>query len=439
MLASIDNFPVGRILADESDVESGENLDPQQEETESERAIGKRAIPTYEDFIAMFKPCARPAKSIASEEVATAPLYDVFVNLYQPKIDHRRSSMQMLRSIVTNVASDPALAKATKTVSLLILSREHRHTRFAQAATEMYSDALRCARQQLVNPNLDKIMLIGVGHMLSLCELFFSTALDDTGARPHTKWVISLIESCCRDRNFPITHPLRASPLRLFATWEALIVRYLPSGLRLPAEDPLSKAPGAMATLSDLTIITTHLLESCGDFCARLPPPNTPKILQFLNELIGIETKLHKLMTNYYESVTGAHYRLIATTVHHRPRILSLFSYTYDFADLEAAKLHIGYWMCLLALVDARRDVSRTYRGILDIELSEPFALLEKLANEYADHICMSIPFMGRPKCGWSGRVIAIRPLRFLLQHFRKRGDWQKLGWCVQCAADLCV
>lgn len=439
MLAAIDNFPTGRILGEEDELGSEEQSGSQFNDTQIEREVLRPKIATREDFMAMLRACSRPPKPIPSEEVGTAPLFDTFVNLYQPKIHRRRPSLQMLQSIVTNAASNPALSRSTKTVSLLVLSREHRQPHFSHAAIEMYIDALRSARQEICNPDLDRVTLISVGHMLSICELFLGSTLDDSGSRHHTKWVISLVESCCQDPKFPTAHPLRASPLRLFATWEALTVRHLPSGLPLPAEDSRVHASASMATLSDLSITTASLLERSDTSCMQRSLSSASQLLDFLNELVRVESKLHGCMKSYYEVNAGVHYQYSVTRTDKRRGVTPLFHFSYEFTDLESTTMHIGYWMCLLALTDTRLDISKAYRRLLDIESSEPFARLEKLVNEYADHICMSIPFMGRPSCGWSGRVIAIRPLRFLLQHFRKRGDWQKLSWCVQCAADLAV
>lgn len=94
--------------------------------------------------------------------------------------------MHMLQSVVKNSASNSARAKSTKAVSLMVLSRENNSSCFSHAAAEMYSDALRKTRRQLAEPDTDKMVLIGIAHMLSMGELFFSTSLDDTGARHHT-------------------------------------------------------------------------------------------------------------------------------------------------------------------------------------------------------------------------------------------------------------
>lgn len=439
MLANIDNYPIGRVLTEDDDLESQEHADIQYKETQAQPVVQQRPIVTREDFLTVLQVCTQLPKSIASEQIASAPLYDILADLYLPKLIRNKSSVRMLESIVQTASSNPALARSTKTVSLLVLSREHQQSRFSHAATEMYADALQAARQQVRNPNMDKVLLISVGHMLSLCELFFGGTLDDTSSRHHTRWVMSLVESCCRDPEFPIAHPLRASPMRLFATWEALIVRRLPTGLPLPTEDSRVHPPGSMATLSDLTIITAQLLEGSDHACRDSSFSNVAQVVGFLNELVCAERKLHICMKSYYESTAGAHYQYTATESQPRSGVTPLFPFSYGFADLESTKMHIGYWMCLLALTDARLEISKTYRHPLDIDSSEPIARLDKLVNEYADHICMSIPFMGRPSCGWSGRVIAIRPLRFLLQHFRKRGEWQKLCWCVQCATDLAI
>lgn len=85
MLANIDNYPVDRILGEEDVIDFDQNSNVQDNETNAEQDKQSLAISTRDDFAALLKTLEQPPRSITSEEAATAPLYDVFINRYGPR------------------------------------------------------------------------------------------------------------------------------------------------------------------------------------------------------------------------------------------------------------------------------------------------------------------------------------------------------------------
>ena len=114
----------------------------------------------------------------------------------------------------------------------------------------------------------------------------------------------------------------------------------------------------------------------------------------------------------------------------------SLFRQVYDFSSICSAMVHVAYWMCLLSLTQSRLSILKSCSRIIHID-TEELMRLEKLSKEYANNISMSIPWFANPKNGWAGRIMAMRPLNFLLLHYRQRNEWDKVSWCVGMTKDL--
>ena len=344
--------------------------------------------------------------------------------------------MRIAQQWFSNPTSNPILMNSAYAVSLAVLGRQTKCPRFLQAAIEVYASALRGLRRRLDDLHSDKMALAGITHMLAMTELFFVKSLDDARARPNTRMTLLLIESYRQEPESSKAHPMFQAPTRLLATWESLISRNLPPGVRTCHGDTATPSLGSLSTLSNLTIHTVSMIEDSDDFCKQAERPVLKGILDVLNSLVQLESRIHSWIATHYQSTSGSLYHFSSTTKPSCGSETPIFRVAYDFSDLEGCILHIGYWMCLLTLVESQLDIMAQYRDVLDPEPAE-LIRLEKLSGEYADNICMSIPFMGKRESRWSGKLFAIRPLRFLLAYFKKRSSWQKLGWCVQCAKDL--
>ena len=97
-----------------------------------------------------------------------------------------------------------------------------------------------------------------------------------------------------------------------------------------------------------------------------------------------------------------------------------LFVKVYQFKDLEIAIVHITEWMSLMSLFQSYVKILDTHLSILGTEYTQ-YLRVKRMLNEYADHLCKTMSYMGRKNSGYAGRKMAIRPLYLLLYTFRSR------------------
>ena len=392
---------------------------------------------TRADFLAIVSACMPVPPQVESPGANKVQLYQAFVDHYIPK--DAGDQYRPINVLITAATLSPALSKALDAVSLLVFDRVGTDPRLARAANSAYVDALRLTRQELSRRNNDKRVVIGTAHWLSMCELFRSTSLDELGARPHTRWLISYMESCRAEQQDPGIRALMESNLRLLATWEALVMRKRPCRPGELLDETGLQPDGTLATLSSLVIMVSGVLEDSDKLCQQEAEPSIPRILNLIARIVGLEGKMHDWMAEYYKNIPGCLQWTTEACQLPWPigrGTLSLFRRVYDFSDIQTAIVHINYYLCLLVLVEAHLEIRNIHGHRQDAEYAE-YMRLKRLSAEYADSLCKCMPFLGKPTNGWAGRIMAIRPLHLLLLHFRKRLDWQKLSWCVECAADL--
>ena len=89
-----------------------------------------------------------------------------------------------------------------------------------------------------------------------------------------------------------------------------------------------------------------------------------------------------------------------------------------------------------MSLIQSYLKILDAHHGKLATEYMQ-YIPLKKSLNEHADHLCRAVPFLARGDGGYSGRMMAIRPLNFLSLHFKEQKDWAKLAWCTHCAVEL--
>lgn len=405
------------------------------------KAGGQKARP--DELLAVTLSAPPLPRTLRSPEANTMQLYQTFVDLYLPK----PYSDAALRSILTAAPASPALSSGIRSVSLFLVHRESEDPRLFHAAHPEYSNALRDTRRELSRPDQSKSAIVGMSHMLSLCELFNDLSLSEgTAGVQHAQWMVAFIESYRTDNPSLEIRRLLASGIRWFATWGVLLARKAIRGFKMRLLDDDAEAGDSIVIrIGDLTIATACVLEESDILCKENHLPVT-RILAALNKIIRLEGKLHEWFSKYYKAVpmSSALYwtEPASSSPFHqeRPGTCPLFKHIYAFPDLMTASGHLSYWMCQLMLVEARISIVQTFfteiEAVIDTGLSD-LVRLRKISDGYADSICMSMPLMGRPANGWAGRIVAIRPLNLLVTHYKQRREWQKLSWCAQCAADL--
>lgn len=398
---------------------------------------GKRQQMTREEFTKAMGSCITPQefKSVGADKTR---VYDHFVAHYLPQ--DATDIIKTIRFLIDGSPLSPALAKALDAISLFVLHRTSNDPRLDQSATSSYAEAVTLTRHELDRPNDDKRVIIGTAHMLAMCELFQSTSLSEMRAQPHTRWLLAFLETCRMHRDDAgVTLIIQSSNIRAIATWEGLISRKRPCVPKVPPDSADLVPDGSRATLTNLAVMVLDIVVDSDTLCQQELNPSLPRILGAVREIMWAEGKLHDWMAGYYQTTSVLHYRPVDTrqlSCSSACRPPGLFQRVFDFYDLQTAFNYVTFWMCLLALTDAHIEICMTHQRNYELDYMEYFRL-KKLAAEYADSICMSMPYMGQSFNGLSGRLMTIRPLHFLLLHFKKHGDWQKLAWCVQCAADL--
>ena len=399
---------------------------------------GKGRQMTREDFIKTMSACKAPPQEFKSAETNKAQVYDHFVARYLPQ--DAADVIKTVRFLIDGSPLSPALSNALDAISLFVLHRTSNDPRLQQSATSSYAKAVTLTRYELGRPNIDTRVVIGTAHMLSMCELFQSTSLSEMSAQPHTRWLLAYLETCRTQKDDAhLRLILQDSNIRVVAAWEGLISRKRPCVPRIVPDATDLLPDGSRATLSNLAVLILDIVADSDKLCHQELDPSVPRVLGAIREIVWSEGKLHDWMAGYNKTTSVVQYRPIDPSQLSFPSARGppcLFQRVFDFCDLQTAFNYVTFWMCLLALTQAQIEILMTHHRIYDPDHTD-FFRLKRLSAEYADSICMSMPYMGQSFHGWCGRLMTIRPLHFLLLHFKKHYDWQKLAWCVQCAADL--
>lgn len=396
-----------------------------------------------DESLAVVLAAAPMPQTLRSPEANTMQLYQTFVDLYLPKV----YTDAALRSILTAAPASPALSSGLRSVSLFVAHRESEDLRLFHAARPEYTNALRDTRIELSRLDKNKSAIVGMSHMLSLCELFNDLSLSEGAAGVyHARWMVAFIESYRTDHLTLEIRRLLESGIRWFATWGVLLARRSIRGFNMGSLDNTEEGGDSIVIrIGDLLIATAGILEESDNLCKEYDP-SVFRILTTLDKIVRLEGTLHEWFSRYYKAAptSGAMYWTVpaGSLTRRKTEVWAspLFKRIYDFPSIQTASSHISYWMCQMLLVEARISIVSTFFTTVEDAIdtrSADLVRLRRLADGYADSICMSMPFMGKSDNGWAGRIMAIRPLNLLMMHYKQRCDWQKLSWCAQCASDL--
>lgn len=340
---------------------------------------------------------------------------------------------------IAQSGSSSALENAVSAVGALVVHRTSKDPRLVHDATLMYSRAISHARRELAG-QLDRRSMIATAHFLSLYELFYRVSLDETGARPHSFWFLFLTKP---NQEEPIDESMRVlldSNMRLFAMMETLVSRKCPfaiGSLVDKSQHQICRA-STPATFTNLGLMVANAIEASDVMCEPDSDPDMAEILNLLEEIVRLEGMLHDWMTDYNKRISHVPYWLTAVHLSY-PKVRGtscLFRHLYEFPNFHTTVIYACYWMCLLGLAQALNHIVRIHYCKIDAEIKE--RIRPKLAaDEHADSLCMTIPFLGRPQHFWAGRITAVRPLNMLYDYYKHAKNWPKLAWCVYCAEDL--
>jgi hypothetical protein len=391
------------------------------------------------DFLAILSASNVRMPDIMSPVVNRSQLQQKFKEEYIPMGEARNRTLDFVVAAAQSQHS-PALGHAISCISAHILARLNNDPRPLQGAAIEYGRAINCARHEMGKVQL-KAVRVATTHFLSVCEIFDQDLLGEKAASAHAKYIITLMEG---DRNDQ--EPLSAKDLsatnnvRFFAIFGAMVVRQCPlKPNELPLEAELMHPPGSVVSLVNIALLTLSVVEVSDVFCKRDQAPQLSCIYEQLQKVIQLQGRLHEWMTRFNKQMDAALYRTIAVPRQPSPAVRetrALFAHTYEFNELADAMIFTTYWMCLLVLSQVHLEIVDTYQHKLEIEHTE-YLRLQRLSDEYADSLCMTMSFMGRPSNGWAGRLGAVRPLHFLMLHYQHQKHWAKLRWVKRCAEDI--
>lgn len=185
---------LGRGRTEQSDTQHAEDCNQPPNDSTSMPGVHANALKRRQisraEFVALLSSRSGQTKTLNNAEVNFGALYQAFVHLYFPKPRDMENS-RTIESLFSAATSNDALSESVKAAGLVVLHRTNKDPALLDAAKEMYSNALCRTRRQLGNPQTDKRAMIGVAHMLTVCEMLSSEALTDTGSRAHARWIVS--------------------------------------------------------------------------------------------------------------------------------------------------------------------------------------------------------------------------------------------------------
>jgi hypothetical protein len=336
------------------------------------------------------------------------------------------------------MGSSAALNGAVSAVSVSTIYRKTNDARMFHAATTLYYSAVSKARKEL-EASLDPAISVAIGHVFTFCELLRCTSMDDSSAQPHTYYTISVFESNRASSDKGPLSRFANGVMRAFAAWGTLTWRKCPSDIDISSINRYQSGDCPLSTLVDLALAVSKIAHDSDSLCDAETITCPLMLLDRLTEIRRLEGKLYDWIGAYSATHSRSLYWLVdvqnstCATVRNTK---ALFGKIYEFNDLHIAIIHITVWMSLMSLFQSYARILDTHHSILDTEYTQHFRV-KKLLNEYADHLCRTMPFMGRRDSGYAGRIMAIRPLHLLSLYFKEQKNWAKLAWCSHCAVDM--
>ena len=336
------------------------------------------------------------------------------------------------------IGASAALKGAVSAVSMSTIYRKTGDARMFQAATTSYFSAVRDARKEL-ETNVDPATNAAIGHTFAFCELLRCTSVDDSGAQSHTYYTISVLESNRAISGNEALSQFASGSIRAFAAWGPLAWRKCPLNIDTSSSDLCQPSNSDLSTLVDLALVISKVADDSDKLCGADIVTCPFALLDRLTEIRWLEGKCYDWMGAYSAQKSLPLYWLIDVQNSICAAVRNtkaLFGKIYEFNDLEIAIVHVTVWMSLMSLLQSYVRILDAHLSMLGTEYTQYFRV-RRMLNEYADHLCKTMPYMGRSKSGYAGRTMAIRPLHLLSLYFKKQKNWSKLAWCSHCAVDM--
>ena len=364
-----------------------------------------------------------------------------FMHLYYPK------EGQIFNAVKLSLLDTPDTAtfmSATNALYLTQLATSTGDQRLLHNAIRSYQEALRGVRKELSRPkaHMNDIVYATI-HVMSLCEAFAAISLDDDSRRQHIKGVELLLQSRGLQNIKNRYIHLQLQQHQELALRDGLLTRRRPLVGQGEWLEVRKKCPIKLTELTTLALRVPGALEDADALCAKGSSVELHEIMDRLSELKQLESNLHAWMTKWYVDFDILPYwRVPATTLAWLRDFIGIesaaFPSAFNFPSPVFAKGHVLLWTPLLVLREAIKDVAELH----------PFPLLattgpeqaRKLHNdiaECADDLCMTAMYLCAPDNGVDLWVEACLPLQLASAWYRRVGEDEKLGWCLQMARSI--
>ena len=332
-----------------------------------------------------------------------------------------------------------SFAAATNALYLTQLASSNNDQKLLKNAMRSYQGALRVLRKDLSRPKAcaDDSIFATV-HTMSLCEAFKGISLDDSGRKQHTKGVAMLFQGRGPKTIQGVYMGVQLQQHQRQALLDGLIARKRPivgQGAWLQVR---RNCHIGLTELTTLAMQVPGALEDADVVCSKGTTAPLDEILDMISNLKCLERDLQKWMTDWYTQFKVLPYWKVPNSgLSWLPKSAELespaFTSALQFPTPAFAKAHVLFWMPLLALRQAIKDVAELhpYPLLAQKVPAQNQNLYDEIA-ECADNLCMTAMYLLNPMKGVDGYLEACDPLLLASIWYERVRDSSKLAWCKQ-------
>jgi hypothetical protein len=373
---------------------------------------------------------ARP-ESFKSVPTIRSQLQAEFMHLHYAKEGEDFFPSKMILIHTPDTASSVA---ATNALYLAQLATSAHDDRLLRNAARAHRGALQLLRRDLSKPNAcydDHVF--GTIHILSLCEAFNGIAIDYAGQNKHTREAAML---------FHARGPSSLRSMYMMIQLQQHHHRVLLEGLLSRRRPLIGKGDWLdidkncylrLTSLTTLALSVPGALEDSDELLARASNANLNEIMDMLSNLKSIETRLQNWMTAWLTTMKPSPYWKVPCCAYPWLPHSNVFASAQQFPTPLAAKAHVLFWMPLLCLREAIKQVAEMHPyPLLATAMPQQSENLHGSIAECAEGLCMTAMFLINPVNGIDGCMEACGPLLVASRWFQRVRDHEKLHWCCQ-------
>lgn len=393
---------------------------------------------TEEEFVTALSSnwIAERPKAITSPAVNRSQVQAAFVSSYLPKNRVRYPQFEWM----SNVASGSrAMHYALDAWCLSEVGRQQGDVDIKRTAALMHAQALRHMILEINAKERNVGLLIGTVYILQTCDFFANLTAGSPQWRIHIHAMLPLLTASDAQSLDVGIQSMTQWNCRWFLLWDALLSRKRIIGFQVFVDDPNDPFKTHLAELSELSFRVPGVLEDCDTLRQQTAAELIEGVADVLRKLVELEFQLHAWMTASYRrtpEMRPIRIRSEDATFAAFNSESQMFPYLYDLCDYSSTLSHQVQWLALLTLGEAHWDVFKTLGEHMNADGLQQ-QRLEKLCEDYADSLCMSVAFLRKCVNGTWALLATVGPLYFASLHYRKHGKLEKLAWCANAAMEL--